>query len=125
MSRPTTCAILVVAALVLVCGGVFFWARREYRATMFEAKPRDRVTMAKELKARFGGRVRLLDVPEVNRDVNAIVGIVVADPSIKDGVLYRGGRGVFRFDRTGPQRRCIRALKAWEIDVVRKALDRR
>ena len=125
MGRPALCALLVVATLVLVCGGVFFYARREYRATMFEAKPRDRATMAGELKARFGPKVRLIDVPEVDRDVNAIVGIVVADPSIKDGVLYRGEGSVFRFDRVGPKRRCIRALKAWEIDAVRKSVDRR
>ena len=92
---------------------------------MFETKPRDRVTLAKDLKARFGPKVRLLDVPEVNRDVNAIVGIVDNDPSIRDGVLYQAEHGVFRFDRVGPKRRCIRAFKAWEIDVVRKALDRR
>ena len=122
MGRPAACALIVVATLVLVCGGVFFYARREYRAMMFRTKPRDRVTMVKDLKARFGPKVRLLDVPEVDRDVNAIVGIVVADPSIRDGVLYRGEGSVFRFDRIGDERRCIRALQAWEIDVVRKSL---
>ena len=100
------------------------WVRGQYRG-MFETKPRDRVTLAKDLEARFGPKVRLLDVPEVNRDVNAIVGIVDTDPSIRDGVLYQAEHGVFRFDRVGGTRRCIRAFQGWAIDVVRKSLDRR
>ena len=125
MSRPATCALIVVVAVVRFCEGGFLGVLRWDHAMMFETKPRDRATMAKELEARFGPKVRLLDVPEVNRDVNAIVGIVVADPSVRDGVLYQGEKSVFRFDRVGPKRRCIRALQGWEIDFVRKYLDRR
>lgn len=99
--------------------------KRQYDEMMFETQPRDRAQIAAVLKARFGRRVTLLDVPEVNRDVNATVALVRTDGTVPFGVLLNDPERVYRFERVGGQEVCFQAHRPWEVELVRKDIARR
>ena len=119
MRRVKRRNIVVLLSIVALLVGGFVQFHRRYDEAMFAPHPRDHDRMAETLAARFGDRVRLLDVPVVNRDVNGIAGLV--DTELKLGT-YRAGQDLLVFERRKGRTFCLMAYRPWEIDALRRTL---
>jgi hypothetical protein len=119
--RRTLMAITVV---ILAAGGSLFWLKGEYDTMMFVPRVEDRQRMEAALRERFGSKVRLIEVPVVNRDVNGIVGYVEV-PAGWRFTVYVSDSSVFSFEYFRGRPICLKTMALWELRDLRRTLQRR
>jgi len=108
-----------LAVIVVSLAGFGLRMRRVVDEMMFKPHARDRVRMAAILAKRFGSKVRLIDVPFVDRDVNGIVGVVEAAPGFVPKDLEEPGF-VLAFERRDGRLIALTATRPYELRLTRK-----
>lgn len=112
-----------IAVVILALGRLLYWAKRDYDKMMFVPRTKDRQRMEVALRERFGPKVRLIEVPVVNRDVNGIATYVEVPKGWKFTV-YVSDSAVFSFEHFRGRSICLKTMALWELRDLRRTLQR-